>query len=171
MGVDGVGPRLEALHALLASARELARMLQSDPTLPRVLQALAGLAPEERAILAAALERGAAARRINEGFSRLNGVRLRINPNPRLFVRVVDTDEPANVPPLEEEDILPDVLRLMRRVPLLMAPESQAVWRPAIEQALDMLSPRGRQACLRFVEEVLALVAPTVAADSPDEPS
>jgi len=171
MGVDGVSPRLEALHALLASARELARTLQSDPTLPRVLQALASLAPEERAILATALERGAAARRINEGFARMNGIRLRINPNPRLFLRVVDTDEPVGTPELEEEDILPDVLRLMRRVPLLLAPESRAAWRPAVERALDMLTPRGREACLRFVEDVLAIVAPKVAGDTPGETS
>jgi hypothetical protein len=170
MGEARTSPRLEALHALLTSAQQLARGLKDDPTLPRVLQALASLSPDERATLAAALERGAAQRRINEGFAPLNGVRLRINPNPRLFMRVVDTEEPSSPPQLDEEDILPDVLRLMRRVPLLLAAEAQAVWRPAVEQALDMLSPRGRQACLRFAEDVLTMVASRVALD-PTEPS
>ena len=36
------------------------------------------------------LERGSAQRKIDDAFARMNGVRLRLNPNPRLFVRVVD---------------------------------------------------------------------------------
>ena len=171
MAVDGASPRLDALQALLTSARDLARALQDDPTLARVLRALATLAPEEREILARVLERGTAQRQINDAFSRLNDVRLRINPNPRLFLRVVDTAEPVATPTLEEEDILPDVLRLMRRVPLLLAAEATAVWKPAVERALELLSVRGRQACLAFVDEVRAIVAPRVAADPPPDPT
>ena len=134
MAVDGASPRLDALEALLTSARDLAHALRDDPTLARVL-------------------------------------RLRINPNPRLFLRVIDTGEPVATPALEEEDILPDVLRLMRRAPLLLAAEAKAVWKPTIEHALELLSVRGRQACLAFVDEVRAIVAPRVAADPPPDPA
>jgi len=169
MAVDGASPRLDALQALLTSARDLARALQDDPTLARVLRAMATLAPDEREVLARVLERGTASRQINEAFARMNDVRLRINPNPRLFLRVVDTGEPVAPPALEEEDILPDVLRLMRRVPLLLAAEAKAVWKSALEQALELLSVRGRRACLAFVDEVRAIVAPRVAADPPPD--
>jgi len=169
MAVDGASPRLDALQALLTSAQGLARALQDDPTLARVLRALATLAPDEREILARALERGTAQRRINDAFSRLNDVRLRINPNPRLFLRVFDTGAPVSTPTLEEEDILPDVLRLMRRVPLLLADQAKTVWKPALEQGLELLSARGRRACLAFVDEVRAIVAPRVAADPPPD--
>ena len=153
-------PRLDALKALLTSARELAQTLESDPTLRRVLRALASLPPEDREILASALERGATSRRINEAFARLNGVRLRINPNPRLYLRVVDGATPASAGPLEEEDIVPDIFLLMRRLPLLLAPEAQAVWHPALQSALELLTPPQRETCLRFIDDLRALLVP-----------
>ncbi len=158
MAADAANPRLDALKALLTSAQELAHALETDPTIGRVLRALASLPPEDRQILAAVLERGAAQRRINESFARMNGVRLRINPKPRLFVRVMDTEPPPAEAKLDEEDIVPDVLRLMRRASLLLAPEAQAVWHPAVEQALGMLSPKEREDCIRLAHDVLALV-------------
>jgi hypothetical protein len=170
MGTDGASPRLEALHALLTSAQQLAQTLKDDPTLPRLLRALASIPPEERATLASVLERETGARRINEGFAPLNGVRLHVNPNARLFVRVLDGEEPSGDPELEEHDILPEVLRLMQRVPLVLTPEAQAAWRPAVERALDMLPPRGRRACLRFAEDVRALIAARITTEPADPP-
>jgi hypothetical protein len=155
-------PRLAALKALLTSARELAQTLESDPTLRRVLRALASLPPEDRDILANVLERGAASRRINEAFARLNGVRLRINPKPRLYLRVVDGETPESAGTLEEEDIVPDIFLLMRRLPLILAPEARAVWQPALHAAFDLLTPSQRDRCVRFVDEVRALL------DSPE---
>ena len=160
-------PRLDALKALITSARELAETLESDPALRRILRALAMLPPEDREILGAVLERGAARRRINESFARMNGVRLRINPNPRLFLRVMDTDAPPASPELDEEDIVPDILRLMRRVSLLLAPEAKAVWHPAVLAALEMLDPNEREQCVRFVDDVVALLASAARRDDP----
>jgi hypothetical protein len=162
-------PRLDALRALLTSARELAQALESDPTLRRVLRALAHLPPEDREILASALERGAASRRINEAFARLNGVRLRINPNPRLYLRVVDGQTPTSGGDgLEEEDIVPDIFLLMRRLPLLLKPEAQAVWHPALQSALEMLTTEQRDTCLRFVDDLRALLVPTTERSDPE---
>jgi hypothetical protein len=161
-------PRLDALKALLTSARELAQTLESDPTLRRVLRALASLPPEDREILANALERGAASRRINDAFARLNGVHLRVNPNPRLYLRVVDGATPTSAGGLEEEDIVPDIFLLMRRLPLLLAPDAQAVWHPALQSALELLTPEQRDVCVRFVDDVRALLTPTTARDEPE---
>jgi hypothetical protein len=90
------------------------------------------------------LERGTAQREIDHAFARMNGVRLRINPNPRPFVRVVDTGEPSN---------------------------ATAAWQPAVGQALGLLTVRGRAACLALVDEVRAIVAPRVAADPTPDPA
>jgi hypothetical protein len=152
-------PRLVALKALLTSARELAQTLEADPTLRRVLRALASIPPEDREILASVLERGAASRRINEAFARLNGVRLRVNPNPRLYLRVVDGETPASAAGLEREDIVPDIFLLMRRLPLLLAPDARSVWHPALQDALALLTPEQRDVCVRFVDELRALLA------------
>ena len=161
-------PRLDALKALLTSARELAQALESDPTLRRVLRALAHLPPEDREILASALERGATSRRINEAFARLNGVRLRINPNPRLYLRVVNGATPTSAGALEEEDIVPDIFLLMRRLPLLLKPEAQAVWHPALQSALELLTPEQRDTCLRFVDDLRALLVSTTGRSDPE---
>lgn len=149
---------LDALRALLESAKQLASALESDGTLRRIVHAVMTLDPDERDVLATALERGAAARRINETFAHMNGVHLRINPNLRLFLRVFDPDHPPDAITLDEEDIVPDLLRLMRRVRLLLAPEAQVVWHPAVVEALGMLSDAERDACERFVREVSPLV-------------
>jgi hypothetical protein len=153
-------PRFDALKALLTSAQELAQAIESDPTIRRVLRALASLPPEDREILATVLERAAASRRINESVMRMNGVHLRMNPNPRLFVRVIDADAPPEASTLEEEeDLLPDVLLLLRRLGLLLAPGAHAALHSALVAALDMLSAQEREDCRRFVDDVAALVS------------
>ena len=173
--MSGDAAQLAALQALLVSAQELVHVLDTDPAIRRILHAVATLTPEDRGVLAGALERGVAMRQINESFARMNGVHLHINPNLRLFVRVLDTEQPPSMLPLDLDEIVPDLLRLMRRVWLLLRPEAQAVWHPAVLDALGMLEPTERQACLRFVSEVLALITPLTTApdgsDSSHEPS
>jgi hypothetical protein len=51
-------PRLDALSALLTSAQQLAQALADDPTIRRVVEALATLPPDDRETLTAAIERG-----------------------------------------------------------------------------------------------------------------
>jgi hypothetical protein len=168
--MPGDAANLDALRVLLSSAQHLAQSLGDDPALRRILNAVTTLDPEDRAVLASALERGTASRRINETFARMNGVHLRINPNPRLFVRVLDPDKPQDPFPLEAEDIVPDVLRLLRRVRLMLAPEARPVWQPAVVEALGMLSDKERDACLCFVREVVALVTPVLTGTGGSDP-
>jgi hypothetical protein len=153
----GVTAQLDALKALLASAQELAGRLSGDSSLRRIAAALAGLCPEERQILATAIERGIAWRRVNEAVSGMSGVRLRINPNPPLFLRVIDAETGGPSLP-DPDEVLPGTLRLLRRAPILAMPEAEAVWKPAVLEALGLLSPEERAACVTMVRTAAALL-------------
>src|SRR5512139_4127541 len=123
-------PRLDALTALLASAQELVRTLGAEPAVRRAFDALAQLQPDDRITLATAIERAVKWRRVNESVSEANGVRLVANPNPRLFVRVVDKAPPPQVSP-EPDDVLVGIARLLHRAPVLACDAARAVWEPA----------------------------------------
>jgi hypothetical protein len=168
MPSDAGNPRLDALSALLASAKQLAEALEADPIVGRVLQALASLPPDDRQTIAQAIERGAAWRRVNESVSAVNGVRLRANPNPRLFVRVVDGTQPAVPLSPDPDDVLVSILRVLRLAPLVDTAEARAVWEPAASEALGMLDPAERRACLAVGRSAIALIERIVA--SLDEP-
>src|SRR5512143_4271505 len=128
MATNAEYPRLDALNALLASAQELARALESDPTLRRVVEALSHLPPDERETLGIAIERGVGWRRVNESLRDANGVRLVVNPKPRLFVPVIDGHEPTLPASPDPEDVLIAVARLLRRAPIIACDLARAVW-------------------------------------------
>ena len=150
--------KLDALSALLESAQRIAETLASDTSLRRIAAALASLCPEERQVLATAIERGIGWRRVNEAVSGMSGVRLHVNPNPPLFVRVIEPDTPRASSLPEPEEVLPGIFRLMRRAPLLARPEAEAVWKPAVLEAFGMLTPAEREVCVGFVRLVAALL-------------
>jgi hypothetical protein len=149
---------LDALNALLTSAKHIAEALEADPIIGRVLQALASLPPDDRQTIAHAIERGAAWRRVNESVSEANGVRLRANPNPRLFVRVIDGTQPTMPLAPDPDDVLVSILRVLRLAPLVATDEARAVWEPAGREALGMLEPSERQACLAVGRTAIALI-------------
>jgi hypothetical protein len=163
MPSDAGNPRLDALSALLASAKQLAEALEADPIVGRVLQALAGLPPDDRQTIAQAIERGAAWRRVNESVSAANGVRLRANPNPRLFVRVVDGTQPTIPLSPDPDEVLVSILRVLRLAPLIDTAEARAVWEPAATEALGMLEASERQAALEVGRSALALIEALIA--------
>jgi hypothetical protein len=148
---------------LLASAKQLAEALEADPIVGRVLQALAGLPPDDRQTIAQAIERGAAWRRVNESVSAANGVRLRANPNPRLFVRVVDGTQPTMPLSPDPDEVLVSILRVLRLAPLVHTAEARAVWEPAASEALGMLEASERQAALEVGRSALALIEALIA--------
>jgi hypothetical protein len=149
-------PELEALHTLLDSAAGLLRELAGNDLMQRVLGSLTAIPPDEREAMVAAIERAAVSWKLNEAFSNLHQTRLRANPNAQLFVRIYDPEEP----PADDTtmDILPETLRVMRRLGLLMYDQTRAIWEPAVEQALEMLTPEERATCVRFLERALELV-------------
>jgi hypothetical protein len=149
------GGKIEALKTLLDSARAIVDDL-ADGSMERALRALADLPAEERGVIALALDRAVTAWRANEAFAPLHRVRMRANPHAQLFVRVFD---PVPAPAFEQSDILPETLRVMKRLGVLMHPEALAIWEPAITSALPMLTVEEWTNCVRFLEHTLAAIS------------
>jgi hypothetical protein len=146
--------KIEALKTLLDSAREIVADLADEP-MERALRALADLPPDERDGVALALDRAMTAWRANEAFAPIHRVQMRANPHAQLFVRVFD---PVPEQRFEQSDIVPETLRIMKRIGVLIHPEALAIWEPAVASALPMLTAEEWTNCVRFLEHVLAAV-------------
>jgi hypothetical protein len=144
--------KIDALKTLLDSAREIVADL-ADESMERALRALADLPADEREVVALALDRAVTTWRANEAFAPLHKVQMRANPHAQLFVRVFD---PMPEQLFEQSDIVPETLRIMKRVGVLMHPEALAIWEPAVASALPMLTPEEWTDCVRFLERLLA---------------
>ena len=146
---------IDALKILIASAHELVAELAHGTT-RRAISALALIAPDQRDAIATALERAAVTWSQSEAFGFVHNVRLRANPHAQLFVRVVD---PVEQPKKEDFDVLPEALRVMRRLGIAMHPEFRAVWEPAVIAAREILTPEERGECIRFLRHALDMVS------------
>ena len=150
-------PDFDALAALLGSARDLVGELATGST-QRALRALAAIPPDERMAITTALERAAETWRQNESFTHLHKVRVRANPNAQLFVRIFD-DADEGEPPSQDFDLLPETLRVMRRLGASMRPEMRALWEPAVVTAREMLTPDELRNCIEFLTHALEMVS------------
>ena len=150
-------PDLDTLKLLITSAVDIVADLAHAST-HRAIRALAAIPPDERSVIATALERAAVTWQQNEAFNTVTQTRVRANPNAQLFVRVFD-DVPEPAP--QDFDLLPEAVRIMRRVGVSMRSELRAVWEPAFIAALEMVTPEERADCVRFLEHTLALIAAT----------
>jgi hypothetical protein len=146
---------IDALKLVIDSARKLVADLAHGST-QRALHALALIPPDERAVIATALERAAVTWQQSEAFNVVNQIRLRANPNAQLFVRVFD-DVPKPAP--QDFDLFPEAVRVIRRLGVSMHPELVAVWEPALVAALGIVTPEERADCVRFLEHTLAVIA------------
>jgi hypothetical protein len=154
MASGGTGG-IEALKTLLDSARKIVDDL-ADGSMERAMRALADLPAEERGVIALALDRAVTAWRANEAFAPLHRVQLRANPHAQLFLRVFD---PVPVQAFEQSDIVPETLRIMKRLGVLIHPEALAIWEPAVASALPMLTAEEWTNCVRFLEHALAAIS------------
>ncbi|HXJ36283.1 MAG TPA: hypothetical protein VMS22_19795 [Candidatus Eisenbacteria bacterium] len=164
MPPPGSKTEIEALKALLDSARDLVADI-ADESMERALRSLARLPPEERGVIALALDRAVTSWQANEAFGPLNHVRLRANPHAQFFVRVFD---PVPEEPFQQLDIVPETLRVMKRLAILIHPEARAIWEEAVATALPMLTTQEWTDCVRFLE--LALAAATARTPGSQEP-
>jgi hypothetical protein len=157
---------IDTLKLLIASAQELVESLTDGPT-RRTIGALAMIPPDQRDVIVTALERGAVSWQQSEAFGFLHNIRLRANPNAQLFVRVFDPVEELKK---EDLDLLPEAVRVMRRLGITMHPELRAVWEPAVVAACKLLTPQERVDCIRFLRLALALVSEGAEVEeAPDE--
>jgi hypothetical protein len=151
---SGGKAKLKALKTLLDTASRMVDDL-ADGSMERALRALADLPSEERAGVALALDRAVTAWRANEAFAPLHKVQMRVNPHAQLFVRVFD---PVPEQSFGQNDIVPETLRIMKRMGVLLHPEALAIWEPAVASALPMLTEEEWTSCVRFVERVLTAI-------------
>ena len=158
--LDALRALLESARTLLESAQSLTERLEGDGAVQRVGRALMTLTPEERDVLADVIEHACNGRQVYESLAAMNGVHVHINPNPRLFIRVLESEQAPAVMNFEVEEVVPDVLRLMRRVHLLLRPEAETVWKAAVANAMTLLGDDERDDCLEFVRRVASIIAP-----------
>ena len=150
-------PDLDTLRVLINSALEIVNDLGHGST-HRAIRALAAIPPDERSVIATALERAVVTWQQNEAFNTVTQTRVRANPNAQLFVRVFD-DVPEPAP--QDFDLFPEAVRIMRRVGISMRPELRAIWEPAFIAALELVTPEERADCVQFLERALAIIAST----------
>ena len=150
-------PNLDSLRLLLNSALDMVTDLAHEST-HRAIRALAAIPTDERSAIATALERAAVTWQQNEAFNDLHHIRVRANPNAQLFVRVLD-DVPKPEP--QDFDLLPEAVRMIRRLDVAMRSEMRAVWEPALIAALGIVTPDERADCVRFLEHALAVISAT----------
>ena len=150
-------PDLDTLRLLINSALEIVNDLGHGST-HRAIRALAAIPPDERSVIATALERAVVTWQQNEAFNTVTQTRVRATPNAQLFVRVFD-DVPEPAP--QDFDLLPESVRIMRRVGISMRPELRAIWEPAFVAALGLVTPEERADCVQFLERALAIIAAT----------
>ena len=158
-----------ALMALLQTARDLVADLANDGSTAKLMQAFHRLDPHEREVLATAFDRAVSWKKVNEGVAPINGVHLRVNPNPRLFVRVVEPDpEPHTLSP-DLDELLVGTLRILRQAHLMQTPEARAVWEPAIVAALELLDREEWAGCAAIVERFVEILRAHPSASAPSE--
>lgn len=146
---------IDALKVLIDSAHELLSDLAHGST-ERAITALAKIPPDQRDAIATALERAVVTWEQSESFAPVHGIHLRANPHAQLFVRVFD---PVEEPTKEDFDLMPEALRMMRRIGISMHPELRAVWEPAVLGACEMLTPEERANTIAFLRRALELVS------------
>jgi hypothetical protein len=154
---------LDALQALLATARELLSDLSGDPLVKRVLRAFVMLPESDREPLLKVLEKDAAWRRIVEATERTTGITVRPNPHASLYVHVLEqaTGQPVAPGPLPRDA---EVIRLgievvLRILPLLFQEGVHAQWSAAAREIAAGADPETRRLAARLAQEVLELVA------------
>ncbi len=168
MATDLDPGQLTALMALLQTARDLVADLANDGSAAKLMQAFHRLDPHEREVLATAFDRAVSWKKVNEGVAPITRVHLRVNPNPRLFVRVVEPDvEPHTLSP-DLDELLVGTLRILRQAHLMQTPEARAVWEPAVVAALELLDREERAGCAAIVDRFVEILR---AHGSESEPS
>jgi len=135
------------LRETLRAARNLLGRITRDPLLLRLLDVYSRTPSEDREVLVGVLEREVSLRAMSAANARKtsNGVKLginvtRINPNARLYVRVL---EPGPAPPyVSREEMMQVTLRMGRATYLtLSTTEHESDWRAGIRDGLTRLPP------------------------------
>jgi hypothetical protein len=152
----------DTLQTLLATARELAKTLSSDPQLDRLVRAFHLFPEGDREAILQVLEKDSAWRRIVSRTEGATGIDVRPNPHASLYVHVLDqVDGPALSPEPSPRDA--DVIRMgvetfVQIIPLLFQSAVHAQWTTAAREVARTSGSEVRSAAIRLAREVEALV-------------
>jgi hypothetical protein len=153
----------DALHTLLATARELARELSEDPQIERLVRAFRALPQAERETIVQVVEKDAAWRKIVEQTDGTTGISVRPNPHASLYVHVLNQVEQSE---RDADVIRHGVETLVKMLPFLFQEAVHAQWTAAARDLARTSSPDLRDLAARLAREVLSLLgeAPSDAA-------
>jgi len=135
------------LRETLRAARNLLGKITRDPLLLRILDVYSRTPVEDREILVGVLEREVSLRTMSVANARTtkDGVNVglnvtRINPNARLYVRVLERTPAARY--LSREEMMQASLRIARAAYLtLKTTEHESDWQAGVRDGLGRLSP------------------------------
>jgi hypothetical protein len=152
----------DALHTLLATARDLARTLADDPQIERLVHAFRMLPPRDREPILQVIEKDAAWRRIVQETDAATGIAVRPNPHASLYVHVLNQVEPPLRPDIAQRDA--DVIRrgletFVAVIPLLFQESVHAQWTAAAREIIRSASDELVNLTSRLLREVEALLA------------
>jgi len=148
----------DALQTLLATARDLAKVLTEDPQLERVVRAFRMFPEADREAILQVLEKDAAWRNIVEQTDDATGITVRPNPHASLYVHVLEQTEPA--PSLRDADVIRHgVETFVQMLPLLFQDAVRAQWLAAGRDLAHSSGPELRALAVRLAQDVEALVA------------
>jgi hypothetical protein len=146
------GDEIDTLSALLGAASNILEELSGE-SIGRLLDVFTKFPPEDRDTILLILEREARSRKLAEATAETTGLTLRLNPNTRLYVRVVEHAPP----PVEDEKMVVASVRSMRMVHAVIDPIRDR-WRAAMREAIRMLTPEERAGIVRFNRDMLSFV-------------
>jgi hypothetical protein len=150
----------DALQTLLATARDLAKVLTDDPQLERVVRAFQMFPASDRETIARVLEKDAAWRNIVEKTDDATGITVRPNPHASLYVHVLEQTGAEPEPSARDADVIRHGIEtFVQMLPLLFQDAVRAQWLAAGRDLARTSGAELRALAVRLAQDVEALVA------------
>jgi hypothetical protein len=168
---DAPATQLDALRAILASARELAVRLADNPLLERVLRVFEQIPEADREPILRVLERDATWCRIVEQTADTTGIRVHPNPHASLYLQVFSQAEEEPPGPLRRDldAIRFGIQAFVHLLPLFFQEGVHEQWTTSARELVREIDPQLAAYTARLAREVLLLIAE--AGLDPDPPS
>jgi hypothetical protein len=149
---------LDALQTLLATARDLAKVLTDDPQLERLGRTFRRFPEADREAILQVLEKDAAWRSIVEKTDDATGITVRPNPHASLYVHIIEQAEPE-ASPRDADVIRRGVETFVQMLPLLFQDAVRAQWLAAGRDLARSSGAELRALAVRLAQDVETIVA------------
>jgi hypothetical protein len=155
------GTPFDALHTLLATARELARTLSDDPLAERLVRAFRTIPEADREAIVQIVEKDAAWRNIVNQTDEATGISVRPNPHASLYVHVLNqAASPLDGDASRDADVIRHGIdTFVQMLPLLFQEGVHAQWTTAARDLVRTSTAELRELASRLAHEVLSLIA------------